>query len=382
MGGAVIFMTALRIGFGIVWRSARVRKARDVVVLSVDDLEVHFLRTGASVHRIIVPDRYGNPEDIVLGHPNVDDYAVDPPNAYFGCVVGRVANRIQHAEYRATRASRKVTLEPNDGPHALHGGSRHWGRQFWEARTFQHDRGPAVEFTRVSRHGDGGFAGRVNARVTYVLTNSQYGRTLMVSMEGEVSRSTPINMVQHTYWNLAGHAAAAQGHTVHDHVLRLASSYMTPVRKDLIPTGAIEPVLRTPYDFTQANTMGPRMAAVPGGGFDNNWVLHSTGHNVKAMCSQPGGMMYRMPRLVAEVRHPASGRGLQIETNAPGLQFYTGNFLDATPGKDGASYVKHAGFCLETQAFPDAVNQVTFPSPVVHPGERYQHHMVMRFFVR
>ncbi len=315
---------------------------------------------GAIVTELYVPDRDGELSDIVLGFDTVEEYVDGSP--YFGAIVGRVANRIAGGTFELD--GKTYTLAKNNGPHHLHGGVRGLDKVVWKAQAVPTEHGPSVVLTYRSPAGEEGYPGNVDVTVVYTLTDAD---ELVVDMRATTDAPTPVNLAHHSYWNLAGHASG----TILEHVLRVDADRYTPGDADLIPTGEIAPVQGTPFDFRAPRAIGADIDRLPAagddpGGYDVNYVLRGT----------------EAPRSAARVHEPASGRVIEIETSAPGLQLYSGNFLDGIEGKDGASYGKHTGFCLETQLFPDAIHQrgrPGWPDPILRPGETYHHRMVHRF---
>lgn len=317
---------------------------------------------GGIVTELHVPDRNGNVADVALGFDTLAEYR--DHNPYFGAMVGRCANRI--AQGRFTLDGRTYQLATNNGPNHLHGGVKGWDKVVWEATPRRTPDGPALELRYFSPDGEEGYPGDVTATVVYTLTK---GRELRIDIEATCTAPTPVNIVHHTYWNLAGHDAG----TILDHELTLDCDFYTPTDATLIPTGEIAPVEGTPFDFRAGKTMGTHIADVPRagdddpGGYDLNYVVRG----------EMGAL-----RRAARVRDPASGRVMEIWTTEPGIQFYTGNFLDGVPGKGGAIYPKHGAFCLETQRYPDAVNKEGregWPTAILRPGQTYRHTMVHRF---
>ncbi len=317
---------------------------------------------GATLVALDVPDRAGRPTDVVLGFDTLDGYRGDHP--CFGATVGRVANRIAGARFALD--GEEYALAKNDGPHTIHGGARGFDRRVWAATTGEGPEGAWVSFTRTSSDGEEGYPGTVEASVTYRLTPAN---ELVIEMGATTDRPTLVNLAHHSYWNLAGHASG----DVLGHVLQLSSDHYTPNDATRVPRGTIEPVAGTPHDFTRPKRLGQDLARTGGdpAGYDVNFVV--TGRPWRA------GEL----RKVARVEAPASGIVMDLSATEPGVQLYTANFLDGTlRGKGGASYGRHAGFCLETQKYPDAVHHPEWPSPILRPGERYRHVMVHRFSVR
>ena len=298
---------------------------------------------GATLLSLTVPAATG-PVELTLGFDTFEEYLTRSP--YFGCTVGRFANRI--ANGRFTLLGRSYMLARNEnGRHHLHGGLRGFDKQLWASEPFERPGQRGVRFSRVSPDGEEGYPGRLSVAVTFTLTDDH---VLECRYEAETDQPTPLNLTNHTYWNLAGSG------TILDHELRLAAEAYLPVDETLIPVGPPAPVAGTPMDFRTFHRIGERIHQVPGG-YDHCYVLRSS--------PSPE------PVLAAELRDPVSGRTLQIETTEPGLQFYSGNFLDNLPGRGGTIYPRHGGLCLETQHFPDSPNRPDFPSCILRPGERF-----------
>ena len=320
-------------------------------------VEVKAISFGAIITSIRVPDRTGALTDVALGFDSLDGYLKEHP--FFGAVVGRYGNRIGKASF--TLDGRTYKLAANNGPNHLHGGVRGFDKYVWTAEVPNGVTG--VAFTRTSPDGEEGYPGTVQARVSYVLSDAN---ELSIEYRATTDKATPINLTQHTYFNLAGH----NGGSIVDHELTLAADRYTPVDSTLIPTGELAPVAGTPLDFRQPARIGariddPHQQIKFGLGYDHNWVINRKG----------GGLQH-----AARVYEPKSGRTLEVQTTEPGVQFYTGNFLDGTlKGKDGAVYNRRNGFCLETQHYPDSPNKPAFPSTIVKPGQAYQSQTVWRF---
>jgi aldose 1-epimerase len=313
---------------------------------------VKLLSRGATLNEWHVPDQRGQMADVVFGFDDVAGYE-SPANGYFGASVGRVANRIAGGKFALD--GRQYTLAKNDGPNTLHGGvTRSLDKVVWEARPFEKDAGQGVVFKYTSPDGEEGFPGNLAIRVTYTLTGKN---ELRIDYEAVSDKATPVNLTNHSYFNLAGAGAP----TILDHELMLAADRYTPVDATLIPTGEIAAVADTPLDFRNFHTIGERVDQLndkPGKGYDHNFVLNN----------QDGDLA-----LAAKVREPKSGRVLSVFTTEPGIQFYGGNFLDGVRGKGGKIYNYRSGFCLETQHYPNAVNEPSFPSIIVQPGKTYKH---------
>ena len=307
------------------------------------------------------PEAEGGAVDVVLGFDTLEEYVAGNP--YFGAMVGRVGNRI--AEGRFELDGQAYQLAINNPPNTLHGGVKGWDKVVWDAELRETNHGPALRLAYRSPDGEEGYPGTVEAVVDYVLT---FDNELRVEMWAKTDAATPVNIVHHSYWNLAGHDTA----DILDHSLRLDASHYTPADATLIPTGAIDPVADTPFDFRRAKRIGTDIGDLPPsgddpGGYDLNYVIDDYDGRV---------------RLAARVASPNARRTMEIWTNMPGIQFYSGNFLDGVAGKGGATYDKHAAFCLETQYFPDAINHrdtAGWPDPVLRRGQVYHHIMVHRF---
>lgn len=323
---------------------------------NANGLVMKVINYGAIITELHVPDKAGKQADIVLGFDNLDGYVESSP--YFGATVGRVANRIKNAKFKLDGKTYK--LAANNKPHHLHGGEKGWDKVVWKATPEETPNGPAISFLYVSPDGEEGYPGTVNAAATYTLTNNN---ELKVEMEATTDKKTIVNMAHHTYWNLGGHDSG----TIEDHELTLMADKYTPAQ-GLVPNGQIKPVKGTPFDFTQPKLIGKDLKAAGGKpvGFDHNWVVNG----------DPNAM-----RPVAKLKHPASGRVMSIEANQPGVQFYSGNFLDGkTKGKGGTAYPQYGGLCLETQKFPNSINVPAWAKEVIlEPGKAYSHTMIHKF---
>ena len=314
---------------------------------------------GALVTDLLVPDREGKLGNVVLGFDNLDGYLAGHP--YFGCTTGRVANRVAKGEF--TLDGTKYTLKTNNAPNHLHGGDVGLDKRVWDGSIVESADGPAVRFTYVSPDGEEGYPGNLSIAVTYTLTDAD---ELRIDYLATTDKATPVNLTNHSYFNLAG---AGTG-TILDHELTLTAANYTPVDDTLIPTGVIAPVANTIMDFTKPATIGARIDQIGGdpGGYDHNYVLDN----------QDGDLA-----LAATVYEKSSGRVMEILTTEPGIQLYTGNFLNGeNVGREGIPYQKNFAFCLETQHYPDSINQPNFPSVVLRPGDKYETTTVHRFSSR
>ena len=319
-------------------------------------IEARLMTYGATLVSLKVPDREGRFEDITLGFDEFEAYPEASP--YFGCIVGRYGNRI--ARGRFTLDGVEYTLATNNGDNHLHGGVEGFDKKIWTAETIETENAVGIRFTYTSPDGEEGYPGNLKCSVTYTLNNDN---ELALEYVAETDKATPVNLTHHTYWNLLGPGKG----DVLGHELMLMANHFTPVDDGLIPTGEIGAVEGTAMDFTATHAIGERIEEVPGG-YDHNFVLTGgTGD----------------PALAARAHEPVTGRVLEILTTEPGIQFYSGNFLDGTiSGKGGHSIGKHFGFCLETQHFPDSPNQPDFPSTILRPGEKYHSITIHRFSVR
>jgi aldose 1-epimerase len=313
---------------------------------------------GATLTELRVPDKDGKLTDVVLGFDDVAGYE-GKANQYFGCTVGRVANRV--ANGRFTLDGKEYKLAQNNKPHTLHGGDKGFDKVVWGSLPARRRRGSqAVSLTYTSPDGEESFPGRLRVSVVYRLSDKD---ELTIGYTATTDKATPVNLTNHAYFNLAGHETG----DILGHEVTIFAAKYTPADDTLIPTGKIEPVKGTPFDFTRPTAIGARIDQLKGdpGGYDVNYVLDSG-----------GGKLTR----AARVRDPKSGRVMEVLTTEPGLQFYSGNFLNGTAiGKGGAVYKKHAAFCLEAQHFPDSVHHKEFPSIILRPGETYKQTTVYRF---
>ncbi|XP_028795936.1 aldose 1-epimerase-like [Neltuma alba] len=321
---------------------------------------MHVLVTnvGCTITSLSVPGKDGTLSDVVLGFDSVDPY-LKGLAPYFGCIVGRVANRIKDGKF--TLDGVQYSLPVNKPPNSLHGGNMGFDKKVWEVIEYRKGETPSITFKYHSHDGEEGYPGDLTVTATYTLTSKT---TLRLDMEGvPKDKPTPVNLAQHTYWNLAGHSSG----NILDHSIQIWAHHITPVDENTVPTGEIKPVKGTPFDFTSEKRIGDTINQV-GIGYDHNYVLG-------------GGDEKEGLKHAAKVKDPSSSRVLNLWTNAPGMQFYTANYVNGVSGKQRAVYGKHSGLCLETQGFPNAINQPNFPSVVVRPGQKYQHSMLFEFSV-
>jgi aldose 1-epimerase len=324
-------------------------------------MEVRAMTYGGIIVSLRVPDRNGRLDDVVLGHDSAGGYAKNDP--YFGAIIGRYGNRI--AKGRFTLDGRTYQLATNNGPHHLHGGIKGFDKVMWKGESFQDARGAGVLFTYTSADGEEGYPGTLSVRVRYTLTANN---ELVVDYHATTDKPTIVNLTQHSYFNLAGQGAR----DILDHRLQIDADRFTPVDATLIPTGELAAVGGTPFDFREPAAIGARIEADNqqikyGPGYDHNWVLNRSGAGLQ---------------VAARVSEPTTGRTLEVRTTEPGIQFYSGNFLDGTiTGKQGRVYERRYGFCLETQHFPDSPNHANFPPTTLRPGQEYTSRTVFAFGV-
>jgi aldose 1-epimerase len=315
-----------------------------IYTLKSAQIEVRVMAYGAKLVSVRTPDRNGKMADVVLGYDTLDGFLNDT-STHFGSIVGRYGNRIALGKFSIDGKTYQIPI--NNGVNALHGGPMGFDRFVWEAKEVPN----GVEFTHVSPDGDMGFPGTMTAKVKYTIS----GGTLRLDYSATSDKATVVNITNHAYFNLHGDD---QGNIL-DQKIELNADRYTPVDAGLIPTGVLAPVAGTPFDFRKSEVIGKRIEADHeqiklGGGYDHNFVLNGN----------PGAM-----RVAAIVTDPESGRKMTVETTEPAIQFYSGNFLDGTfTGRHGVKYLKHSGFCLETQHYPDSPNHPSFPSTVLRPG--------------
>ncbi|MBS9522783.1 galactose mutarotase [Litoribacter alkaliphilus] len=317
--------------------------------------QVSISNFGGVITNLKVADRDGQFEDIVLGFDDISEY---PDNGYFfGATIGRYANRIAGGKFSLDE--KQFQLTKNDSDNHLHGGVLGYDEVVWEAEPFEEDDKVGVKLTYVSQDGEEGYPGTVQNSAVFTLNNDN---VLTINFEATTDESTIINMTHHGYFNLSG-----MQENVLDHTLKIFGEKYTPVNRELIPTGELRSVKDTPFDFREEKQIGVDIQQVEGG-YDHNFVIKE-GNS-------------RELKLQAELHHEGSGRFLALYSDAPGLQFYSGNFLDGVKGKSGKNYDKHMGLCLEPQAFPDSPNQPNFPSVRLDKGQTYQHTIEYHFKIK
>jgi aldose 1-epimerase len=322
-------------------------------------MEVNLTSYGGIITALRVPDRWGRIDDVVLGHDTLEGYL--HRSRYFGALIGRYANRISRGQFSLNGT--RYSLTQNNGENHLHGGFRGFDKVVWEAREIIAPDAVGLELAYLSPAGEEGYPGNLRVVVTYLLTEVN---ELRLDYFATTDKETIVNLTNHSYFNLGG------GGTVLNHELTIYADEIVAVREGLIPTGEILPVKDTPMDFTRATQVGARIKAndeqlIIAGGYDHNFVLRTNGN---------------LLHTAAKLHEQTTGRALEVLTDQPGLQFYSGNFLDGSiVGKNGRAYPKYSGCCLEPQHFPDAPNQTSFPSTLLKPGEHCQQTTILRFSV-
>lgn len=316
-------------------------------------MQVSIINYGGTMTKIITPDKSGAMGDVITGFESLDGFT-QKGVPYFGALIGRYGNRIANAKF--TLDGTEYKLAGNDGGNSLHGGNKGYDKVYWNIEKMAGD--SSLKLTYLSKDGEEGYPGNLNVQVIYTLSSDN---GLKLDYTATTDKATVINLTSHGYFNLSG----GKDSTILNHELMLKADKYTPVNAKLIPTGAMDPVAGGPMDFTAAKTIGKEIAQV-NGGYDHNWILNRTGNDLEH---------------VATLFDPGSGRQMEVWTTEPGIQFYSGNFLDGSlkDGKGGAKYVKHGALCLETQHYPDSPNQSAFPSTVLKPGETYHHTTVYKF---
>jgi len=323
--------------------------------------EAKITNYGGIVLSLKVPDRNGKFDDVVLGHNKLDGYLI-PTNPYFGALIGRYGNRIANGKF--TLDGKTFSLPKNNGKNSLHGGTIGFDRVVWTGRAFASKDGPSVELKYRSKDGEQGYPGNLDVTAVYTLTNNN---ELRVNFTATTDKPTVVNLTQHSYFNLAGKG------DILGHIVQIKADRFTPVNADLIPTGELRPVAGTPFDFLKPTAIGARINAPDqqlkfGKGYDHNFVT----------ANAPGKL-----KLQAKIYEPTTGRTLDVLSTEPGVQFYSGNFLDGTIiGKGGRRYNLRNGFCFEPQHFPDSPNEPKFPSTVLRPGKTFKNSIVYRFAVK
>ena len=363
IGGPALAQSATKHKSGVQQKPFGTRDGRPInlyTLTNANGVEIDTMNYGGIILSIRVPDRKGKFADIVLGHEDLDGYIPNPP--YIGAVVGRYANRIANGSFMLD--GKTYTLPKNNGPNTLHGGiDKTLNKVVWDGEPLKGKSG--VTYTYLSKDGDDGFPGNMKVSVTYTLTNEN---ELVIDYEATTDKTTVLNLSQHSYFNLAGEGTG----DILNHEIMINADRFTPVDKNLIPTGELRPVKGTPLDFTTSTRVGARIddsydQIALAHGYDHNWVINRKGASDALT-------------LAARVYEPTSGRVMEVSTTQPGVQFYTGNFLDGTvTGKQGHVYKRRFGLCLETQHFPDSPNHPDFPTTTLKPGETFKSKTVFKF---
>jgi aldose 1-epimerase len=345
------------------------KAVEQVTLKNANGMEVQAITYGGIITSLKVPDRAGKLGDVVLGFDQSNQYFADPPPPFFGAIIGRYGNRIAKGAFALD--FKRYVLAKNNNENHLHGGNKGFDKVLWSVATKETPAGASAIFTRTSPDGEEGYPGALAVRVTYTLTDKN---ELIVEYHATTDKPTVVNLTQHSYFNLAGEGSG----DILGHQLTLNADRYTPVDATLIPTGELAPVAGTPFDFRQPTAIGARInqdnAQLKNGkGYDHNWVLNKYTGPIAGR----GSMVLN---LAARLTDPKSGRTLEIKTTEPGIQFYSGNFLDGTiKGKNGHVYALRTGLCLETQHFPDSPNHKNFPSTELRPGKAYDSKTVFTF---
>tara|TARA_R100001369_G_scaffold92810_3_gene140008 strand:- start:3777 stop:4955 length:1179 start_codon:yes stop_codon:yes gene_type:complete len=322
-------------------------------------IQVDIITYGGRITSLRTPDSSGKLANVVLGFNDIQQYEKDNP--FFGALIGRYGNRIAKGKFSLDGT--EYTLAQNNGENSLHGGVKGFDKRVWNATTEESDDSIKLKLTYLSADMEEGFPGNLNTAVTYTLNKDN---SLDVMYEAKTDKTTVVNLTQHAYFNLSGDFS----NTILDHMVEIDADTFLPVDSGLIPTGELAPVEGTPFDFTEPKLVGKEINAdskqiVLGGGYDHCWVLNNQSEGYRS---------------VATAYHPVTGRNLEVLTDEPGIQFYTGNFLDGTlPAANGGTYAQRSGFCLETQHYPDSPNQLEFPSVTLEPGETYSTKTTFKF---
>ena len=336
-----------------------------VTVSNSSGLSVTFISYGATLISVKAPDKNGNSEEITLGKADLAAYEAGHP--YFGSTIGRYGNRIADASFKIDGEEYK--LEANNGPNSLHGGPGGFDKRVWDIFPFKEDKKAGVRFTYVSKDGEEGFPGNLQLSAVYTLTEDN---EFFWDYEAISDKATPINITNHVYWNLSGPA----GGNILDHSVELNCQSYIPVNEFQIPLGMLHDVEGTPFDFRKMKKVGKDIEAA--GGYDHTWVTDVYQKSADGMGSQELFDSVVKRKAFAVLQDDKSGRKLMFYSSQPGVQFYTGNFLDNLDGRE-AVYNKHAGLCLETQVFPDSPNQPDFPSCILEPGKKFIHRTMIKF---
>lgn len=337
------------------WGETDGKKVQLFTLANKNGVTVSITNYGGIVTSWVTPDKNGNKSSVVVGMESLEEYLKKPP--YFGAIIGRYGNRIGDAKFKLD--GKTYSLAANNGKNNLHGGNKGFDKVVWDAAPAA-DSTPALTLTYLSKDGEEGFPGNLKVTVVYTLTDDN---ELNIDYKAETDKATPVNLTNHSYFNLTG----STENTILNHSLQITADHYTPVDTTLIPTGEIKAVKGTPFDFTKAETIGARIDSVPGaspGGYDHNYVLNRKDSTLQ---------------LVAVLTDTTSGRKLEVFTTEPGIQFYSGNFLDGTFVSGGKPVKFRTALCLETQHYPDSPNKPNFPTTILQPGQQY--HTVTKYKV-
>jgi aldose 1-epimerase len=341
--------------------TAKGDSVKQYTLTNKNGMKVEVINYGGIIISLTAPDKNGKYQDVVLGFTKPEDYFNGNPY-FFGALIGRYGNRIANAKF--TLEGKTYELDKNDGPNSLHGGKEGFDTKIWTVEPVKEAQFPTLKLTYVSADGEEGFPGKLTTTVLYTLTDDN---ALEISYEATTDKATVVNLTQHSYFNLSGNFTQS----ITDHELQLKAEKFLPVNSTIIPTGEEKSVKGTPFDFTVSKPIGKDINSDDeqirlGQGYDHNWILEGKGL-----------------RTIATVYHPATGRVMEVMTDQPGVQFYSGNFLDGKyETKTGGKYEKRNGFCLETQHYPDSPNQKAFPSTELKPGQKYQTKTIYKFSVK
>ncbi len=337
----------------------------EYTLTNANGMEVKIITYGGIIVSVKVPDRNGNWANVTLGFKDLKTYETTGNSPYFGALIGRYCNRIAKGKF--TLEGQQYTLATNNGPNALHGGLKGFDKVVWTAKEGTAPDGVSLELTYLSKDMEEGYPGNLNVKVVYTLTDKN---EIKMDYTATTDKPTVVNLTNHAYWNLLGEGMG----TIYDHTLMIHADKYTPDDATLIPTGELASVDGTPFDLRMPRALGPGLRSnhpqiVIGRGYDHNWVLTRPSETDKSLIR------------AARLYEPTTGRALEVWTMEPGIQFYSGNFLEGAPGKRGSLYRKYEGFCLETELFPDSPNHPEYPSCRLRPGERWEHETVYRFGV-
>lgn len=341
--------------------TAKGDSVKQYTLTNKNGMKVEVINYGGIITSLTAPDKNGKYQDVVLGFTKPEDYFNGNPY-FFGALIGRYGNRIANAKF--TLEGKTYELDKNDGPNSLHGGKEGFDTKIWTVEPVKDAQFPTLKLTYVSADGEEGFPGKLTTTVLYTLTDDN---ALEISYEATTDKATVVNLTQHSYFNLSGNFTQS----ITDHELQLKAEKFLPVNSTIIPTGEEKSVKGTPFDFIVSKPIGKDIGSDDeqirlGQGYDHNWILEGKGL-----------------RTIATVYHPATGRVMEVMTDQPGVQFYSGNFLDGKyETKTGGKYEKRNGFCLETQHYPDSPNQKAFPSTELKPGQKYQTKTIYKFSVK